>query len=74
MAANAADPYQLAAVTLKKHWQLATSALPVTIGRLEVRGLFGSGLLTNTSGHSLSEGRIQAQWALRAKWWPVNWT
>ena len=36
MAANAADPYQLAAVTLKKHWQLATSALPVTIGRLEV--------------------------------------
>ena len=26
----------------------------------------------NTPGHSLPEGRIQAQWALRAAWWPVN--
>ena len=30
MAANAADPQPLAAVTLKKKWQLSTSALLVT--------------------------------------------
>ena len=35
LAANASDPQPLGAVTLKKHWQLATSALPVTIGRLQ---------------------------------------
>ena len=28
--------------------------------------LLGSGATVDTSGHSLSEGRIQAQWALRA--------
>ena len=50
MAANAADPYQLAAVTLKTHWQLATSALPVTIGRLEVGCCLALGPLSNRWG------------------------
>ena len=36
MAANVSDPQPIGTVTLKKQWQLATSALPVTTGRLEV--------------------------------------
>ena len=36
MASSTADPQPIGTVTLKKLWQLTTSALPVTTGRLEV--------------------------------------
>ena len=45
-----AEPQPLAAVTLKKKWQLSTSALPVTTGRLEVGCCLALGPLSNRRG------------------------
>ena len=50
MASSTADPQPIGTVTLKKQWQLATSALPVSTGRLEVGCCLALGLLSNRWG------------------------
>ena len=70
MAANASDPQPIGTVTLKKQWQLATSALPVPTGRLEVGCCLALGPLSNRWGTACQSaaykhnGRCRLHWGL----------